>query len=143
MNSADTELAGFLRGIGATEWMHQGHEEYSHKAGEKCPYCGQGLPANFEQLFIDSFDTRYQDNLRRLEAFLVLYKQKANELYVPLQNLPSEIYPLIDTKPYMDKLAVLKAAIQSNIEESKDRRTGDSGSTFRHFSYIGRTGRYN
>ena len=119
VNSADTELAGFLRGIGATEWMHQGHEEYSHKAGEKCPYCGQGLPANFEQLFIDSFDTRYQDNLRRLEAFLVLYKQKANELYVPLQNLPSEIYPLIDTKPYMDKLAVLKAAIQSNIEAIK------------------------
>lgn len=119
VNSADTELAGFLRGIGATEWMHQGHEEYSHKAGEKCSYCGRGLPADFEQIFIDSFDTRYQDNLRRLDAFLSLYKQKANELYVPLQNLPSEVYPQIDTKPYTDKLAVLKAAIQSNIEAIK------------------------
>ena len=116
VNSADTELAGFLRGIGATEWMRQGHEEYSHKAGEKCPYCGRDLPTDFEQIFIDSFDTRYQDNLRRLDAFLALYKQKANELYLPLQNLPSEVYPQIDTKFYTDKLAVLKAAIQSNID---------------------------
>ena len=116
VNSADTELAGFLRGIGATEWMRQGHEEYSHKAGEKCPYCGRDLPTDFEQIFIDSFDTRYQDNLRRLDAFLALYKQKANELYLPLQNLPSEVYPQIGTKVYTDKLAVLKAAIQSNID---------------------------
>lgn len=116
VNSADTELAGFLRGIGATEWMRQGHEEYSHKAGEKCPYCGRDLPADFEKIFIDSFDTRYQDNLRRLDAFLALYKQKANELYLPLQNLPNEVYPQINTKVYTDKLAVLKAAIQSNID---------------------------
>ncbi len=119
VNSADTELAGFLRGIGATEWMRQGHGEYAHKAGEKCPYCGQGLPADFEQIFIDSFDSRYQDNLRRLDAFLALYKQTANELCVPLQNLPSEVYPQIETKPYTDKLSVLRAAIQSNIEAIK------------------------
>ena len=128
VNSADTELAGFLRGIGATEWMRQGHEEYSRQAGEKCPYCGQGLPADFEQIFIDSFDTRYQDNLRRLDAFLALYKQTANDLFVPLQNLPSEVYPQIDTKPYTDKLAVLKAAIQSNIEAIK-AKTEDPAST--------------
>lgn len=128
VNSADTELAGFLRGIGATEWMRQGHEEYSHGAGGKCPYCGQGLPADFEQIFIDSFDTRYQDNLRRLDAFLALYKQKANELYMPLQTLPSEVYPQIDTKHYTDKLAVLKATIQSNIDAIK-AKTEDPAST--------------
>ena len=120
-NSADTELAVFLRDIGATEWMRQGHDEYTHNADGKCPYCGQGLPADFEQTFIDSFDTKYQENLRRLDAFLALYKQKANELFVPLQTLPNEVYPQIDTKPYADKLAVLKAAIQSNIEAIKTK----------------------
>ena len=121
VNSADTELAVFLRDIGATEWMRQGHDEYTHNADGKCPYCGQGLPADFEQTFIDSFDTKYQENLRRLDAFLALYKQKANELFVPLQTLPNEVYPQIDTKPYADKLAVLKAAIQSNIEAIKTK----------------------
>ena len=119
VNSADTELAGFLREIGATEWMRQGHDAYSHNANGRCPYCGGELPADFEQTFIASFDNRYQDNLRLLGEFLVRYKKTANDLFLPLQSTPSELYPQIDIKPYSDKLAVLKAAIQANIETIK------------------------
>ena len=121
VNSADTELAGFLRDIGATEWMRQGHDAYSHDANGRCPYCGIELPADFEQTFIASFDNRYQDNLRLLSEFQVRYKKSANDLFVPLQTMPSELYPKIDLKPYTDKLAVLKAAIQSNIEAIKTK----------------------
>lgn len=121
VNSADTELAGFLREIGATEWMRQGHDAYSHNANGRCPYCGGELPADFEQTFIASFDNRYQDNLRLLGEFLARYKKTANDLFVPLQSTPSELYPQIDLKPYSDKLAVLKAAIQSNIETIKSK----------------------
>lgn len=119
VNSADTELAGFLREIGATEWMRQGHDEFSHCADGKCPYCGRGLPDDFEQTVIASFDIRYQANLQKLTDFLNLYKNTANALFVPLQNIPSEVYPQIDVKPYTDKLEVLKAAIQANIEAIK------------------------
>lgn len=121
VNSADTELAGFLRDIGATEWMRQGHDAYSHDANGRCPYCGIELPADFEQTFIASFDNRYQDNLRLLSEFQVRYKKSANDLFVPLQTMPSELYPKIDLKPYTDKLAVLKVAIQSNIEAIKNK----------------------
>lgn len=121
VNSADTELAGFLRDIGATEWMRQGHDAYSHDANGRCPYCGIELPTDFEQTFIASFDNRYQDNLRLLSEFQVRYKKSANDLFVPLQTMPSELYPKIDLKPYTDKLAVLKAAIQSNIEAIKTK----------------------
>lgn len=121
VNSADTELAGFLRDIGATEWMRQGHDAYSHDANGRCPYCGIELPADFEQTFIASFDNRYQDNLRLLSEFQVRYKKSANDLFVPLQTMPSELYPKIDLKPYTDKLAVLKATIQSNIEAIKTK----------------------
>lgn len=119
VNSADTELAGFLREIGATEWMRQGHDEFSHHADGKCPYCGRDLPDDFEQTVVASFDTRYQTNLQKLTEFLNLYKSTANSLFVPLQNIPSEVYPQIDVKPYTDKLEVLKAAIQANIEAIK------------------------
>ena len=121
VNSADTELAGFLRDIGATEWMRQGHDAYSHNANGRCPYCGSDLPADFEQTFIASFDNRYQENLRLLDEFLARYKKSANELFVPLQTTPVELYPQIDLKPYADKLAVLKAAIQANIETIKSK----------------------
>lgn len=119
VNSADTELAGFLREIGATEWMRQGHDEFAHHADGKCPYCGRGLPDDFEQTVVASFDTRYQANLQKLTEFLNLYKNTANALFVPLQNTPSEVYPQIEVKPYTDKLEVLKAAIQANIEAIK------------------------
>lgn len=121
VNSADTELAGFLRDIGATEWMRQGHDMYSHAAGGHCPYCGEKLPQDFESTFIASFDNRYQDNLRLLSEFMAHYKNAANALFVPLQSVPSELYPQIDIKPYNDKLAILKAAIQENIDAIKSK----------------------
>lgn len=121
VNSADTELAGFLRDIGATEWMRQGHDMYSHVAGGHCPYCGEKLPQDFESTFIASFDNRYQDNLRLLSEFIARYKNAANALFVPLQSVPSELYPQIDIKPYNDKLAILKAAIQENIDAIKSK----------------------
>jgi len=121
VNSADTELAGFLRDIGATEWMRQGHDLFAHEAGGRCPYCGEKLPVDFEQIFIDSFDNRYQDNLRLLSEFMARYKKAANDMFVPLQAIPAELYPQIDLKPYTDKMAVLKAAIQANIESIKSK----------------------
>lgn len=128
VNSADTHLAVFLRKIGATEWMRKGHDDYTHVADGNCPYCGQGLPDNFEKLFIDSFDTQYQDNLQVLNAFSEMYRQTANTMYMPLQTLPNDVYPQIDTKPYTDKLAVLKSTIQSNIETIKSK-VADPAST--------------
>jgi len=121
VNSADTELAGFLRDIGATEWMRQGHDLFAHEAGGRCPYCGEKLAVDFEQTFIDSFDNRYQDNLRLLSEFMARYKKAANDMFVPLQAIPAELYPQIDHKPYTDKMAVLKAAIQANIESIKSK----------------------
>lgn len=115
VNSADTELAKVLRDIGSTEWMRQGHELFSGKTNNKCPYCGENLPHNFEEIVIKSFDTEYQKNLTKLSDFLTAYKTTANVLFNPLQALPSEIYPEIDIKIYNDKLEVLKAAIQENI----------------------------
>lgn len=116
VNSANTELASFLRDIGATQWMRQGHDAYTEHADGRCPYCSRELPDSFEQIVTNSFDNKYQENLRCLDEFLALYRKTANELFVPLETFPSEIYPKVDTNPLSDKLAVLKAAIQSNIE---------------------------
>lgn len=121
VNSADTELAKFLRKIGATQWVRQGHDTYAHDADGRCPYCGGELPEDFEQTFVDSFDTQYQDNLRLLADFLSRYRKAANDLFVPLQSVPAELYPQVDIKPYTDKLTVLRASIQANIELIKEK----------------------
>ena len=91
VNSADTQLAEFLRGLDATEWMREGHDKYTEKAGGKCPYCQRELPTDFERMFIDSFDDRYQKNLERLKLFLAAYRQQANSLFIPLQTTPTDV----------------------------------------------------
>jgi wobble nucleotide-excising tRNase len=122
VNSATTELADFLRNIGATQWMRQGHDAYTEHADGRCPYCRRKLDDDFEQTVIDSFDDRYQKNLARLDEFLTLYRKTANDLYVSLETLPSEVYPKIDKKPLSDKLVVLKAEIQSNVEAIRGKQ---------------------
>jgi len=122
VNSATTELAGFLRDIGATQWMRQGHDAYTEHADGRCPYCKRKLDDDFEQIVIDSFDDRYQKNIMRLEEFLALYRKTANDLFVPLETFPNEVHPKVDVKPLTDKLAVLKAAIQANIEAIRGKQ---------------------
>ena len=122
VNSATTELAGFLRDIGATQWMRQGHDAYTEHADGRCPYCRRKLDDDFEQTVIDSFDDRYQKNLTRLDDFLALYRKTANDLFVPLETFPSVVYPKVDPKPLSDKLAVLKVTIQANIEAIRGKQ---------------------
>lgn len=122
VNSATTELAGFLRDIGATQWMRQGHDAYTEHADGRCPYCKRKLDDDFEQIVIDSFDDRYRKNITRLEEFLALYRKTANDLFVPLETFPNEVHPKVDVKPLTDKLAVLKAAIQANIEAIRGKQ---------------------
>ena len=115
VNSADTDFAKFIRKIGATEWVRQGHEQFSHTAEGQCPYCSQSLLENFEEVFAASFDTQYQENLQKLKNFRESYRNAANVLFVPLA-VPDPLYPKIDAKPYQDKLAELKTTIRLNLE---------------------------
>lgn len=120
VNAADTDLAAFLKEVGSTEWVRQGHDEYHTKAGGKCPYCHRDLPDNFEETLTASFDTRYQDNLQKLNEFLERYRALANTVF-PALAVPQDVYPEIDVKPYNDKLAALKGIIAANIEKIKEK----------------------
>lgn len=121
VNTSNTPFADFLKEVGSTEWVRQGHADYHEKAGGKCPYCSQDLLPNFEEMLAASFDTQYQTNLQKLDTFLAAYRDAANALFVPLSRLPDEVYPVIDTKPYHDKLTAVKAVIAENIEKIKSK----------------------
>jgi len=115
VNSADTDFAKFIRRIGATEWVRQGHEQFCHIADGHCPYCSRPMVDDFEQIFTTSFDTQYQENLQKLKDFREAYRNAANKLF-PSLAIPNPLYPKIDSKPYADKLEELKTTIQLNLE---------------------------
>lgn len=121
VNTANTPFADFLKQVGSTEWVRQGHSEYHAKAGDKCPYCSRTLADDFEGMLTASFDTQYQTNLERLNAFLDSYRTKANELFVPLSKTPADLYPAIELKSYTEKLEALKTMIAANIALIKEK----------------------
>lgn len=121
VNSSDTDLAKFWKRIGAEEWVRKGHADYHLNAGGQCPYCSQTLLPDFEKLLTDSFDDQYEQNLKKLNAFLEDYRSVANAVFIPLSHIPDELYPAIDVTSYNDKLAALKGVIAENIEKIKEK----------------------
>jgi wobble nucleotide-excising tRNase len=121
VNSSDTQLATFLREIGATEWARQGHDLFQKKAGSNCPYCSQPLDSTFEDSFVKSFDEQYENNWNKLNDYLNDYRNTANQLFIPLEQKPVPLYPNIDIKKYDDTVALIKSTITSNIEKIKSK----------------------
>lgn len=122
VNTANTDFAAFLKRIDATQWVREGHETYAEAANGVCPYCYRELPDSFETLLTQSFDTQYQENMKKIEDLLVLYKQAANALFIPLSKTPQNVYPKLDKKKYDSKLAAIKNAIQLNIEVISNKK---------------------
>ena len=116
VNIADTPYAEFIKQIDATQWVREGHTKYASAADGKCPYCRQALPLDFEKTLSDSFDDKYEESLRKLRDLLVEYKRVANELFIPIQNPPTDLYPRIDSKSYTKKIEAIRTKIALNIE---------------------------
>lgn len=119
VNVANTGFAAFLKEIGASQWVQDGHSDYQEAAGNKCPYCGRTYEEgfDFEKMFKDSFDENYAKNIEKLNKFLADYKARANELFLILQKKPTDVYSAVDCKPFDAKLNELKVLIQENISE--------------------------
>lgn len=122
VNTAQTGLTSFLEEIGATDWFRQGHSEYHKKADGKCPYCARTLPEDFEKKVSESFDDKYEKNLKKLDDYLEAYRAAANALFLPLTQQPTEIYPALVMKPYNDKFSAAKGVISSNIEKIREKK---------------------
>lgn len=121
VNTSNTPFAEFLKKVGSIQWVRQGHTDYRALANGHCPYCMQKLPSNFENVLAASFDDQYNESLAKLNEFLEAYRNTANTLFITLSALPEEIYPSIDTKPYNEKLSVIKAVIQSNVTKIREK----------------------
>lgn len=121
VSSANTPFAEFIKALNATAWVRQGHEQFHETPDGKCPYCQQKLPDEFEDDIKSCFDAQYENDVIALKNFYDSYKQKANEIFAPLQSVPQELYPEINIKPYNDKLAALKGIISLNLKRITEK----------------------
>lgn len=117
VSSGDTPFASFIKALNATDWVRQGHEQFTKDSDGKCPYCQQPIPDDFENQIAACFDEHYQQDIQKLKEFYESYKQLANNLFLSLQNTPQDIYPKVNIDPLRDKQALLKKTIEANLQK--------------------------
>ena len=115
-SSSDSEFTKFIKTINALDWIKQGHDQFQNTPDNKCPYCQQKLPDNFEIKLAECFDKQYQTDIEHLKSLLSTYTLVANNIFVPLQNNNKDVFPYIDYTEYNDKLAILHTVIDNNIQ---------------------------
>lgn len=115
LSSAHTQFADFMAHLRAADWVRRGHTDYAAAAGDKCPYCQQPLPEDFERRLTESFDAAYEDAVSRLAQFCETYRDAANALYRLLQEQIRACDPTGEYGMYLSHLKLLREQIRSNI----------------------------
>lgn len=121
ISSADTPFADFIRAIGATDWIRHGHETFSHSAGDKCPYCKQTLPADYEQQLSSCFDAQYETDRQTMQAFKNSYESAIDAVITVLQDNTNNTFPRNDFAKYKGLLDTIIAIIELNKKKLADK----------------------
>lgn len=113
ISSGSTPFADFLKELRATDWVKKGHDFYQHSAGNRCPYCQQTLPHDFEELLSSCFDQTYQKQIGELQRCAITYQRAADNLLSILVNNKSSEYKGPQKEEYDALLSALAAQIMA------------------------------
>ena len=120
-NSGDSPFATFIKTLGATSWVRQGHEDYHTSGKGLCPYCMQRLPDNFEEEFAACFDQQYQANMAVLNQFLTDYRSAGLSIHKILTENTSDCFAARGLDAYKDKLAEFVKMMQDNLDLIREK----------------------
>lgn len=121
ISSSDTPFADFIRAIGATDWIRHGHEKFSHAAGDKCPYCKQTLPDDYEQQVASCFDAQYEADRQTLQAFKSSYESATESVIAILQENTNNAFPRNNFEEYKSRLDTIIAIVNLNKKKLSDK----------------------
>ena len=117
ISSSDTQFAVFMRAIGATDWVKNGHAHYVKGAKGKCPFCQQDLPKTFEEDITACFDEQYQNDQSALGEFQSAYKNWTQGILDIYETNLTGAFPKLELDTYKDKVALLQTTVTANIRQ--------------------------
>lgn len=115
VSSSHTAFADFLKALNATAWVNQGHKDFQHAAGKKCPYCQQNLPASFEDDLASCFDEQYKKEMGELRKFIQAYKDALNSIYTVLNGNSKSDFVCDLLASYSTKFELFMEKAKANV----------------------------
>ena len=119
VGSASTPFADFIKAVKNTAWVQDGHTHYQHD--NKCPYCQQKLPDDFEKDFALCFDDSYNKKVEALKSFKTEYVAAINSLILVLMSNLKNPFANTHQPDYELQLRLLKEQCQKNIDAIDDK----------------------
>ncbi|GHU89259.1 hypothetical protein FACS1894202_07020 [Clostridia bacterium] len=113
VSSSNTPFAEFMKALNATDWVRVGHEHY--RKDDKCPFCQQRLPKDFDKQIAACFDGRYQQDIDNLRKFQTGYERYMRGLVDALKNNLQGAFPKLETADYENKISRLEEIIEINL----------------------------
>ena len=113
--SSSTPFAEFMRALNASSWVRDGHQMFQHKAGEKCPYCQQKLPDNFEEDLAASYDDLFKEKIAKLNEFRQVYKDVLTNTYNVLVRNAKLGFQHELMKSYSTNIELFVALVKKNL----------------------------
>ncbi|MBP9999978.1 MAG: AAA family ATPase [Clostridiales bacterium] len=126
LSSSDSPFAAFIRNIGATDWVHQGHDQFAGKAKKICPYCNQPLPKDYSEQFSAVFDEQYKKDIRAVEKIADAYTSYTGLCLSTLKGNLDISFSLLDTTEYREKLDTLQTIFELNHQKLKQKLASPS-----------------
>lgn len=123
ISSSDTPYANFIRAIGATDWVQQGHKHFHDTPDHRCPYCAQPLPSDFEDQIAACFDKQYEQDIASLKSFLRAYEDSMADVLRALHENQNMEFSDAQLNAYSDKVSALASLIELNRRALADKET--------------------
>ena len=122
VGTESTPFAQFLKEIEATGWVVEGHNKYSIVSKDKCPYCQQKLPHDFEEKLASCFDESYNKSINALKSFYAIYQQGTDAARSIFRgNNLSQLPDSFDMQPYRDLMDYFDKVCESNLYEIRSK----------------------
>ena len=118
---ADTPFADFVRTLGSMDWVQFGHQHFTEKSDNRCPYCSRILPDDFEQQLASCFDDAYERERKAVDSFRSQYERLMQTALSHLSQNLQHPFPRNDFSAYSDKLEALKAKHELNLSRLSEK----------------------
>ena len=114
VGTSNSSFASFLDKLDALDWVKEGCKNYQELANNRCPYCQQKLPANFEDELSSCFDKQYKEDVEKLNQLSVTYAANCTKVLGLLKNNLICNYPDFKKNEYQKLIFGLETAVQLN-----------------------------
>lgn len=110
----DLDISSLITSLKNSDWVKIGMN-YIPFSNNKCPFCQQTLPSNFEEQLNNYFDKTYEEDKNKVIKLQNDYSNTTNNYINEIDNLLNFQYEQLDKVELKNVIILLKKAVETNL----------------------------